>query len=1185
MLVIRPTQLSFGLILIAGISAAWLTFTANPRSVAAVVDEQSRTEGEEASKVVFFREKVLPLLESRCFECHGPNSKAKGDLKLSSRASILTGGESGAAIVPGKPDESLLIQAVRYEGFEMPPRSRMPDEEIAILSQWIADGAVWPEGDVPEPAEQSRAAFPMQERIASHWAWKKIERPAVPEVQQSHWPASDIDRFLLAKMEDAGIAPAPDADRRVLLRRLYFDLIGLPPSIEQQDQFMNDPAETAVAMEKVVDELLASPKFGERWGRHWLDLVRYAETLGHEFDYPLPYAWRYRDYVIRAINEDVPYNDFVREHIAGDLMREPRRNSELGFNESIIATGFWYLCEDKHAPVDVKGEEATRIDNQIDVFGKTFLGLTIACARCHDHKFDTITADDYYALSGFLQSSRRRVEWIDGHDETGKLVKQLRDARTNAVNAMADGMKQIRIDAREDLLLRVLGESDRRYDDIVTEESVSKIKQELEDPKAKELSHPLSLFACLVQKSAEKSDTGVIAGWILAREEASTRIQELSKFLMTPMELASTEPQGKARPLKSYQLADLRRGIPSGWLTFGAAFDGMTPGLRDEFHRTGDVGGDEGHNGFGAGGFQRSGEFGSGILGGGFGGGAGGFGGGQTGAAEPLFREMQWSKRGSQPDKDGYVSSMALSPKLKGQLHSPEFTLMYPEIQILASGTNARVRLVIDGYVMNEFSELLFSGCRQPIETDGEFRWIRIGGDVRRYMGHRCHLEFLDEGDGWFAVREVRLMSEPGLVPESFPDIASVNQKLLRSLINREPVDQSRRLLVREWAGLSDRDSAWAELVVKLRLMPKKEQSLLDAACDKWKKLAEQPQPGDPVLVMCEGTGEDEHVFIRGNHNNPGPVAKRHLLTALDHGKTLERPVLSGRMELADRVLDDANPFPTRVAVNRVWQHLFGRGIVASSDNFGVLGEAPTHPELLDLLADDFRKDGWSIKRLIKRLVMTRAYRLSSQRNQLAEQVDPTNKLLHRFSVRRLEGEAIRDSILSISGQLDETMYGPSVPVYLSSFMEGRGRPKASGPLDGAGRRSIYQGVNRNFLNPFMLAFDTPQPATAISRRSVSNVPAQSLILMNNEFVHQQANVWAKHLLTAGLPDDTAIINHAYRVAFARVPSETELASLLEFIRADEQSPSDSTTRLQDESTLTSICHVLLNHKELLFLE
>ncbi len=1182
MLLPRRFNLTTSLLCCSGILLACWVACSDPPSVVAAIDEPEKTETDNV-KATFFREKVLPLLKSRCFECHGPASEAKGDLKLSSRATMLAGGENGPAIVPEKPNESLLMQAVRYEALEMPPRSRMPDEEIEILSQWIADGAVWPDDGAPEAIEKPKAAFPLQERIASHWAWKKIERPAVPSVKQAEWPASDTDCFLLAKMEDAGIAPAPDADRRALLRRLYFDLVGLPPTIEQQDSFFSDPAETPVAMEKVVDRLLASPQFGERWARHWLDLVRYAETLGHEFDYPLPYAWRYRDYVIRAINADVPYNEFVREHIAGDLMPEPRRNPELGFNESIIATGFWYLCEDKHAPVDVKGEEASRIDNQIDVFGRTFLGRTVACARCHDHKFDAITADDYYALSGFLQSSRRRVEWIDSHDETKKLLEQLEAVKTETANALKLGLEPLRADVREKLLLRAIGEGAAGDDNLVTEDRVARLKEMLLDPKTKELAGSLSLFATLLQKPSEVSDADTVQTWETARSEAA-------RIVNAEMQASIWQVPESTRRNQTLTFADLRDGLPRDWLPHGAAFHDYTSVLANlaKWYFPGSDSRDlAGHPGFGQGGFAgrrgegAGGQFGFGGIGGGFGGG------GQPATNIPQppgmipirLGSMKWSVNRCLPDNGGSATSASLSPKLRGELHSPEFELTHPEIHILAAGKGTRIRLVIDGYVMNEFSELLFSGCRQPIDTDGEFRWIKIAGDVKRYLGHRCHLEFLDDGDGWFAVREVKFVAKSDEVPVTRPEIASTNMNM------NVDSQHSRKQLAREWAQTVLADPMWPDLAVRLRLLPADQQAALDQASAAWMQLAELPQPGDPVLVMCDGSGEDEYVFIRGNHNNRGPTAKRHMLTALDGGKELQHGLGSGRMELVDRLFADSNPFPSRVAVNRVWQHLFGRGIVASSDNFGVLGEAPTHPELLDLLADDFRNDGWSLKRLIKRLVLTRAYRLSSQRNASAELLDSTNRLLHRFSIRRLEGEVIRDTMLSVSGQLDKTMYGASVPVYLSSFMEGRGRPGSSGPLDGAGRRSIYQGVNRNFLNPFMLAFDTPQPATAISRRSVSNVPAQSLILMNNEFVHQQASVWATHLLKAGLQNDTDIIELAYRSAFAREPSETELASLLEFARADAANPADSTTELQDESILTNLCHVLLNQKELLCLE
>jgi len=1141
MLLTRRRILTFFPIYIIGILLTWISFTSHVPSAAAAVDEPVKADTPAASanaeKIKFFREKVLPLLESRCFECHGPDSEKKGDLNLSSRASALAGGESGAAIVPEKPDESLLIQAVRYEGFEMPPRSRMPDEEIEILSQWITDGAVWPEGDAPKTEEKAKTAFPLQERIASHWAWKKIERPAVPEVNQTDWPASDIDRFLLAKMEDAGITPAPDADRRTILRRLYFDLIGLPPTIEQQDQFFNDPADTPTAMEKVVDELLASPQYGERWGRHWLDLVRYAETLGHEFDYPLPYAWRYRDYVIRALNADVPYYDFVREHIAGDLMQEPRRNPELGFNESIIATGFWYLCEDKHAPVDVKGEEATRIDNQIDVFGKTFLGLTIACARCHDHKFDAITADDYYGLSGFLQSSRRRVEWLDEDAQTASLLLQLLTQKALATTAINQGVAEIDGTKLKNTIRTIIDGSDQS-DTTFRGETFQTLKAILNDPKSLELSHPLSLFAAVAQRSSGKAAGVAVHEWMDSRSE----------FLM-PDKANSDFGFGNVQNVSGW--------FPGNWFAFDDGMLDYLPEAQQQRIVPDALASDPGQNGVWDVVQSRLAKY-----------------------SEPNFTQLKWSPAGIVPDTRDVVSSALLSPQLPGVLHSEEFKLRSPEILILAAGKNARVRLVIDGYVMNEFSELLFSGCRQPIDTEGEYRWIRMSGDIERYIGQRCHLEFLDDGEGWFSVRDIRMMAKSGETPAPKASICSSN----RTLNISEGFSHDR--LIDEWSKVASQDPEWIAIVLKTNLLPTPRQVDFDAACREWLKLAAiPPVMNSPVLTICDGTGENEHVFVRGNHKNPGSVAPRHLLTALDPGEMLLNSQGSGRMELADRVLADSNPFPARVAVNRVWQHLFGRGIVASSENFGVLGEAPSHPELLDSLADDFRNDGWSLKRLIKRLVLTRAYRLSSQRSELAEEKDPTNKLLHRFSIRRLEGEVIRDEILAISGRLDATHFGPPIPTYLTSFMEGRGRPKSSGPLDGAGRRSVYQSVNRNFLNPFMLAFDMPQPATAISRRGVSNVPAQSLILMNNEFVHEQASVWAQNLIAAGLPDDTAIITHAYRVAFAREPSETELASLLEFSQVDAEIPKNSGSALQKESTLTSVCHVLLNQKELLFLE
>ncbi len=1119
------------------IAVAWCLCSASILTAAQDDNAQASTAKDEvvsAEQAEFVRSKVVPILESRCYECHGDQEAIEGDLRVTSLESLLTGGESGPAIVPGDPDRSFLIQAIRYENFQMPPRNKIPDEEIEVLVQWVRDGAPWPKGDAPSVTPMKKAEFPLQERIAAHWAWKKIERPVVPSPANQAWATSDTDRLLIARLEAAGLSPAPDADRRVLLRRICFDLTGLPPSIELQTQFFNDPAPTSEAAAKLIDQLLSTPQFGERWGRHWLDLVRYAETLGHEFDFPLPHAWRYRDYVIRALNADVPYNQFVREHLAGDLLENPRLHPETGTNESIVATGFWYLCEDKHAPVDVRLEEAMRIDNQIDVFGKTFLGLTISCARCHDHKFDAITTEDYYALSGFLQSSRRRVEWLDSGNQQKTLIHEIREQRSAADAALVDGLKPWNADALRTLVYAAFDDA-APVQAPVTPELRDKLRSVLKDASSQAPADALSLLARMMQKPSDASDRNVAAAWMAeTRAEADRQVP----------------PAGDSVP-KWERFADLRNGVPSDWFAWGQAFEdfaGATraPGpvaVRPALTETIPVALSTGT------GFN------------------------QTLPASGY--SWTWQQDSCVPSTGRAVSSASIAPVLRGSLHSPEWELRSPEVLILAAGRNSRVRLVIDGYVMYEFSDLLFSGIRQPIETDGQFRWIRLAGDLHRYIGHRCHLEFLDEGDGWFAVKEVRFV-QPG---QSFDvPVESVNS----ALIIAETTD--RNALIDQWVTTIQNDRAWPQLALSLGLVSADAQTQIQTAVNRWKELATRPVGGDPVLVMCDGSGEEEHVFVRGNHRNPGQEARRRLMTALDKGAPLSQPERSGRLELADRVLAADNPFPARVAVNRVWQQLFGRGIVASSDNFGVLGEQPSHPELLDYLADEFRRDGWSLKRLIRRLMLTRAYAMSSHRTTASDEKDPQNLLLHRANVRRLESETIRDSMLAISGRLDLTQFGPPVPVFLTEFMQGRGRPGQSGPVDGAGRRSIYQAVNRNFLSPFMVTFDTPQPATAVARRSRSNVPAQALILLNNEFVHDQSAVWARRLIAAIPPGE--IIETAWRQAFARKPDASEVQSLdawLTAVAAEQNLSRDEA--LKNEAVVQDLCHTLLNKKELIFLE
>ncbi|HAV63399.1 MAG TPA: hypothetical protein DCY13_13665, partial [Verrucomicrobiales bacterium] len=373
--------------------------------------------------------KVRSLLEDRCFECHSHSAKKlKAGLFLDSRSGFLTGGDSGPAIVPGDVENSLLVEAVRYQNvdLQMPPKSKLGDDDIALLESWVKAGAPWPEDAVATGAAP-RNEFNLQERRREHWAWQPVRNPALPAVKDADWPAQPPDRFILSKLEAAGLDPAPEADRRTLIRRLSLILTGLPPSPEEVRSFVSDPAPDAYG--RLIGRLLASDSFGERWARHWLDVVRYSETLGHEFDYPMPNAWRYRDYAIRAFNADVPYDRFVREHIAGDLLEHPRRDPESGVNESALATAYHWFGQQVHSPVDIKGNQLDVIDNQIDTLTRGFQALTVSCARCHDHKFDAISTKDFYALYGVFASTRYAQRDISSPDAFTEPLGRLTELR------------------------------------------------------------------------------------------------------------------------------------------------------------------------------------------------------------------------------------------------------------------------------------------------------------------------------------------------------------------------------------------------------------------------------------------------------------------------------------------------------------------------------------------------------------------------------------------------------------------------------------------------------------------------------------------------------------------------------------------------------------------------------------
>ena len=1203
-----------------------------------------------AEQVKFVRTKVLPLLESRCFQCHRDEQKIRGGLYLGNRKGMLKGGESGPAVVPHKPDESLLIEAIRYESFEMPPRSQMPQPEIDILVKWIRDGAHWPH-DLDRAVETSEEPFPIQERMDAHWVWQSIANPPAPKVQDASWPRDSIDAFILQRLEESGLSPAADADRNTLIRRLYFDIIGLPPTPQQVADFVSNPGTDDEAIETVVDELLQSPHFGERWGRHWLDLMRYAETLGHEFDYPLHHAHRYRDYVIRAFNADVPYDQLLTEHLAGDLQKNPRRHPTELFNESVIGTGFWFLCEDKHSPVDVKGEEAAKVDNQLDVFSRTFLGMTVACARCHDHKFDAISTSDYYALSGYLQSSRRTTAWLDPGRQVEKRIKDIDGHRSKATRLLTEkplssntltkytlaaletihgvprnpppkALAPVVFEDFEDSNYegwKVDGEAfgDRPHPGAFSrQQAVSgftgkQLVNSFQDndnltgkmtSREFEIQHSAIEFligggnfsgrVCVnlvINGKVVRTQTGknaellVPASWDVSDLVGSSAHLEIvdeqkggwghinldqivftnqpsaspwsrdvktvaterqcdagllrrwTKAISDPKHLSATSPlsipaqlaQRPGQPVRfpatsddnpqkhsTVEYASLRNGLPDDWFAHGHAFEGMKPGQPNGLEWRGD--------------------------------------------------HLAWNSGQG-------VCSATHSRELRGTLFTPTFELKHPEILVRVAGQGTRMRLIIDGYQMFEFNGLLFGGAKQNIDTNGEFRWLRFGGDMHRYQGHRMHIEFLDEGNGWFCVQEIRFANKRGESPPE-DEVNPVNLSLTQAAAQ----DRSDKQIVNTWAAAVEKNANQLSALLVNHGFAQEALAEWKATADHWTAAATGIPTPIPVIAVTDGTAENEHVFIRGSHKNLGPEVQRSILTALQKPgiNPVDNNGGSGRLQLAEQLLADSNPLVARVAVNRIWHHLFGRGIVESTDNFGVLGKRPTHPLLLDHLATRFRDNGWSVKQMIRAIVLSRAWRMSSQRSSAADEKDPTNQLWHRANVKRLQGEAVRDAILAVSGRLDRTQFGPSVPLRLTNFMQGRGRPRTNGPVDGNGRRSIYLAVNRNFLSPFMLAFDVPAPVTARGKRTVSNVPAQALIMLNNEFVRQQSGVWAKKLLAEQHGDAPATLAAAWQQLYSYPAARSDLAPLLAFAGDSEL----------DEQLLTELCHVMLNSKEFLFL-
>ena len=1077
----------------------------------------SQTGAPSAGDVEFFEREIRPLLAEQCYSCHSAKIETPfAGLRVDSREALLKGGESGAAILPGDPENSRLIKLLRGEPLLMPPTGRLSDERIAALGKWIKMGAPWPE-DEPAPEPQA-GDFDLEARKSSHWAWQPVAAVEPPAVSDEGWPAGAVDRFLLAKLDEERLKPASSADGYSLIRRLSFDLTGLPPTPEQIRAFVQDKSPDAYP--KLVRRLLDSPHFGERWARHWMDLVRYSESHGSEGDPEIPVAWRYRNYLIRALNKDVPYDQLVREHLAGDLIENPRLNPSDGINESVVGTAHFRMVEHAYQPVEPWEDRVKFVDNQIDVFSKAFQGLTVSCARCHDHKFDAISQKDYYALFGMFYGARPTQRAIDDpatlhrhRDELIELKAEIRSELAKEWLAAAKSLGRRLSEADSAAVRRAFGAA------------------------ACEQDSPLQVWNELRNKRGD----ALRASWrnLLDRGRETTQAHE--KFNQ-----------------EKFEIWDLTGDDYDKWVGHGS-------GLPEK----------------------------------------------PSGAGE--FRVLHEGDRVIEGLYPGGVYTHLLSTKHNGVMQSPRFKIDtdYISVRVLG-GDMSYARLMVENYAVPLSG--IYSQRYSP--RSDEMRWWRWKTDF--WKGFTAYVEFTTHEDSTnFFLDAVDRRKKPrpkrpkhgrsaiGAAAVAFHDgedepketvsaalyllegEAPGSAEELGELLGRrltEAIEAWRVGRLDEHEQKNDEQAAFLDYFVRKDLLPRSLESLesVRPLVEEYRRLeAEIPIPRRAPGVLEEGA-PDQPLLIRGNHKQPGEAVPRRYLSAV--GGSLYESPRTVRARLADEIASPGNPLTARVMANRIWYYLFGRGIVATPDNFGAVGERPSHPELLDFLADRFIKDGWSIKKTVERLVSTRAYRMSSKPSGRAREIDPLNKWLQHMPARRLDAEAIRDSLLAVSGKLDPTMYGAPVSSQRAYFdEEAKSKPKPS-PY-GDDRRSVYQEVRRNVHNPLLEAFDQPSPATTRGQRDVTNVPAQSLALMNSPFVTGLAEEWGSRLANGEAHSADMRVEYMFLKAFGRRPLPEERDRTAGYLAdlAKEHGVSESAI-LGNAKVWRAVAHSLFNFKEFIYI-
>ena len=946
-------------------------------------------------KILFVRD-IGPIFVEHCYECHGPDAQESG-LRLDQRDAALAGGDSGPMFVAGKSDESELIRRVTADDDErMPPpddnNKPLSEAQIAKLRTWIDAGAEWPEGAAAG---------------SSHWSFRPIVRPEPPAVNNAAWVRNGIDRFVLARLEAEGVAPSPEADRYTLIKRLSYDLLGLPPAVREVDAFVAD--ESADAYERLVDRLLDSPHFGERWGRHWLDMARYADSDGYEKDNSRPDAWRYRDWVIEAINDDLPLDRFAIEQIAGDLLPDATPLDRL-------ATAFHrQTLTNTEGGTDKEQWRVEAIFDRIATTGGVWLGLTVGCARCHSHKYDPISQQDYYELFAFFNNGDEVLTDVPLNGE--KLIEWNREKR-EAENKLANLAPQV-----EETRARLTAEVPKWEAELKAKPAVPFEFHPIElvsvKSKAGAKIKMLSDGSYLVTGKSPDTDTVTIG--------AKTDLAEFAGFRIEALAHDSLGGRGPGRtPNGNFVLSEFRvsaADAPEIGKDHAVALAHAEADVaQEEYPAAGAIDGNE---------------------------------------------------------KTGW----AIGSKT-GQDHSIVFVAKEP----IRGDATPHLQLVL---VHNHGSK----------HTLGRFRVMAVTGN------------------------------DPLLgIPQNVRDVLAISTDA------RTP-EQSKVLVDYHIS----RDAKLAENVAKVERLRA--------------RVAAQPVMQARVIAERSKDRRTTHVFHRGDFLQPKDEVQPATLAALPKIET--RGDVPDRLDLAHWLVDPSNPLVPRVTANHLWANLFGRGIVKTMGDFGVRGEPPTHPELLDWLATELVRRGGSRKDMIRLIASSATYRQSSATRGELVDADPTNNYFHRQNRYRVEGEIVRDLALAAGGLLSPKLGGPSVfpplPAGIAELSYANNFKWKNSTGEDRYRRGMYTYFKRTAPHPNLTTFDCPDSNTTCLKRQTSNTPLQALAMLNNEVYTEAARALARRLMTAGGENDTQRLTSGLRWCIARPPTSDELAPFADLLATSRQ--------------------------------